>query len=178
MPSTPPCLPLSRGGLEQTPKAGKIEEIYQKYINIINANFGERILCLQTDKSFASAVEKVGQAKWEIVNNLIKKNQVIIDGVVPERVLKLTKGLHKSWQASIAGRTTAIHVVPDNVLDFNTEIFIGKNSCLITNWEDVECVEITNKEHLKMLRLFLLSLRSFGKIVNVNSLIRENLFVV
>jgi sugar-specific transcriptional regulator TrmB len=151
----------------------KLDEMYENYVKFVNENFGARVLALQTTKSFNTALEKMGETKWKIVNNLIKKNEIVIDAIVPENVVADSKKGSLEWKETIIGRKTSVKTVPDFTMDFNAEIFLGNKWGMMTNWETETQIIITDKNILEMLKMFIFSLRGFGKSVDVHSLLKE-----
>jgi hypothetical protein len=129
-------------------------------------------LSVQTTSSAATALKKLGESKWEVVNNLIKKNEIVIDAIVPEKIIDLSKKGSKQWRDSIVGRKTSVKTVPEFTMNFNSEILLGKKWGLITNWQSETQIEIHDADILEMLKMFITALRGFGKSIDVNSILK------
>jgi hypothetical protein len=152
----------------------KLEEMYENYKRFVNENFGVRVLGLQTTKSFNTAINKIGEEKWAVVNEMIKKNEIIMDVIVPENVIADSKKGDKKWRESIIGRKTSVKIVPEFTMNFNSEILLGKKWGLVTNWESETQIEIHDSNILEMQKMFITALRGFGKNVDVNTILKKN----
>ncbi len=162
------------GNISNNLQTNKLEDIYKNYIKLVNENFGERVLAIQTTKSFNTALKKIGEEKWEVVNNLIKKNEIIIDVIVNENVLYNSKKGSKRWKESIVDRKTSVKIVPEFTMNFNAEILLGKTWGMMINWETETQIEIYDKNILEMLKMFIVSFRGFGKSTDIHSILKES----
>lgn len=129
------------------------EEIIPAYKRIAFENKNERICAIQHHRSWNELIEKISPEQLIDFNEAIKKNNLILDGMLNKSAYQSYKNEIKSDPKkneevvkSLEGRMADYTVFDDNFFNYNAEIWIFKTTTLIINWYDEVAIEITNSD--------------------------------
>ncbi|MBP9701953.1 MAG: hypothetical protein KBD47_03185 [Candidatus Pacebacteria bacterium] len=129
-----------------------IKEIIPAHERIASLNVDQRIYAIQPNKSWINLHKKLSAAELIRFNESIKKNRIILEGILQENAYKLYgiffKKDPKALRAiveSFTGRMADYGTVPERFFDYHAEIWIFKSTVMIINWEEEVAIEIINQ---------------------------------
>lgn len=158
------------------------KEIIPAYKRIAFENKNERIRAIQHHRSWRELVEKITPKQLVDFNEAIKTNKLIIDGMLNVSAYKAYKEeikgdskKHKAAVKSLEGRMADYTVFPDNMFNFDTEIWIFKDTTLVINWKEEVAVEITNVNMTGFLRDMFEYVKAGNRKLNHQKALEESL---
>jgi DNA-binding transcriptional ArsR family regulator len=156
------------------------DEIVPAYEKIALENKNERIKAIQHHRSWKGLVNKLQQDQLVKFNKAIIDNHLIVDGILNEGAykeygeeIKNDPTLHESLVKSLEGRMADYTVFADKFFDYDTEIWLFKNSTLIINWVEEIAIEIKNINITGFLKDMFEFVKSGNKKIDHNKLIKE-----
>lgn len=160
-----------------------INELIPAYERIASLNKNERVLAIQSNKSWKHLHEKISSAKLMHFNSLVKENKLIVDGILHEDAYKLYKSFLENnptykkemMVESFSNRSADYTSVSPKLFDYNAEIWIFQRSCLIINWKEEVAVEIINNDIIGFMKDMFICVKQIGKKVDHNHAMREML---
>ena len=140
-----------------------VKSIYKIWDEISNLPKHTRIYGIQPDASFGLAI-KSGLADMSLnklveINNRIKENKIIVEGVVHEKSVESLAGIIqektnvkgvKDFFESFQGRLTNTVKLPDGFLDVSSEIYMAGSVLYIVSWKDLYAVSIKDYELVRL----------------------------
>ncbi len=155
-------------------------EIVPAYARIASENKNERIRAIQHYRSFMEIVEKASSTLIGKFNEAIKSNQIILDGLINESAYRKyaedIKRDPKKFEGaieSLEGRMADYHVFPDNVFNYDAEIWLFKTTTLIINWKEEVAIEITNSNMTGFLKDMFSFVKAGGRKIDHNKAMRD-----
>lgn len=107
------------------------------------------------------------------INRLIKKNKIIVEGIVPigwfERQLKL---FGTKWAEDFAGRAAITHEMSEDYFKHGGQIFMFKNALYLIAMNEEVVIEVRNSEIQKMILSLFQFLQDNSRKIDVNSILR------
>lgn len=156
------------------------KEIIPAYRRIATENKNERIRAIQHHRSWNQLIEKITPEQLVEFNEVIKKNNIIIDGMLNKSAyntyreeIKSNPKKHTEAVESLEGRMADYTVFPDEFFDYDAEIWIFKTTTLIINWHEEVAIEITNVNITGFLRDMFEFVKAGGSKLDHNKAIRE-----
>ena len=135
------------------------KEIIPAYARIASENKNERIKAIQHHKSYNELLDKITSKQLIAFNNSIKKNKLIIDGILNESAYRdysnEVKSNPKKYLAevkSLEGRMADYTFFADSVFKHFAELWLFKDTSLLINWHDEVAIEITNRSMTAFLK--------------------------
>jgi len=133
-------------------------EILPAYQKIASKNKNTRIKAIQHHRSWFELTQKITQEQLVQFNNAIIKNKIILDAMLNEsaylfykKEIILNPKKHKEGIESLKDRIADYSDFPDEFFNYDSEIWIFKNTTLIINWKEDVAIEITNQNITKFL---------------------------
>lgn len=155
------------------------KEIIPAYQRIASINKGERIKAIQHHKSWMELLEKVSKDQLVDFNRSIIKNHLILDGMLNESAydsylqeIKKDPRKHKDTVESLSGRMADYTVFPNNMFNYNCELWLFKSTTLLINWHEEVAIEITNQSMTSFLRDMFEFVKEGGKKIDHNKVIK------
>ena len=156
------------------------KEIIPAYQRIASVSKNERVFAIQHHRSYKEIVEKASSKLLAEFNETIKKNDIILDGILNESAyrtyLEEMKNNPKKYKGSIEsleGRASDYHVFPDSFFNYDAEIWIFKNTTIIINWFEEVAIEITNQNMTGFLKDMFSFVKEGSRKIDHNQAIRE-----
>lgn len=144
-----------------------------KRLTTADESRGKRIRIMQPVQSAYQSVTKTAVEEHCDINKTISKNDVIIDGVLPESYYKtLKQDLGKEWLASFEGRSTQTAFLPEEFMVFESELIIFDGTVYFINWFDETALEIHDPRMVPMVLQMFSFMQKAGKKVDLNEHIR------
>jgi sugar-specific transcriptional regulator TrmB len=126
-------------------------EIIPAYKRIASENKNGRIRAIQHHRSWNGLIEKISPEQLVEFNESIKRNHIILDGMLNRSAykaygaeIKNDPEKHTDAIKSLEGRMADYTVFSDEFFNYDTEIWIFKTTTLIINWKEEVAIEITN----------------------------------
>ena len=155
------------------------KEIIPAYQRIASINKGERIKAIQHHKSWMELTEKVSKDQLVDFNRSIIKNHLILDGMLNESAydsyieeIKKDPRKHKDTVESLSGRMADYTVFPNSMFNYNCELWLFKSTTLLINWHEEVAIEITNQSMTPFLRDMFEFVKSGGKKIDHNKVMK------
>ena len=137
--------------------------------NLNNSLKGKRCGSFQSDRTKAGWLRVIGEKKIIKFNELVKKNNIIEERVLPERYFKNIKAaLGKKWLESYLGQTTMTVKLPDRYFDSDSEMWVYEDKVLLLNMEGELAVEIRHPSMAELLRSVFRFMQDNGRKVRVD----------
>ncbi len=156
------------------------KEIIPAYERIAAENKNERIRAIQHHRSWNELIEKISPKQLVEFNEAIKKNNIIVDGMLNKSAytdyreeIKANPKKHADAVQSLEGRMADYTIFPDKFFNHDAEIWIFKTTTLIINWHDEVAIEITNADMTGFLKDMFEFVKAGGSKLDHNKAIRE-----
>jgi len=155
-------------------------EIVPAFIRIALEIKNERVKAIQHHKSFTDLLSVASKEQIETFNEAIKKNKIIVDGMLNESAYKNYYQKIKNNPEdfflqikTLEGRMADYSVFPDDKFDFHSEIWIFKTTTLIINWKEKVGIEVTNANITNLLREMFEYVKESSRKIDHNKMMRE-----
>lgn len=168
---TATALPTSRYSLSTIQGS---ERILRAYRTLLLKHARKRVSVIQSPRSAHFLFDKKLLNLVSEINAEVKKNKVIMDVVTSRGLVDLSARQSKQWKDSMIGRTTGVTLLPDEHLDFKTELWIFDSSVLITNWERESCVVIKDAAVATMFQTLHTALKELGSLFDTAEFLRKS----
>ena len=142
------------------------DNVFKLYNELITADphKKKRIQTIQPTASIREGLRKARAKKFVELNTKIIENQLITEGVLPERYYReLGKEFGEKWLTSLMGRAASIHVLPEDHFPFQTEAHSVEGAFYIIDWYDETMLEIRYPALESMFTCFMNNLIFSGK---------------
>jgi hypothetical protein len=143
---------------------------------------GQRVLGIQPNRSAASVLEVFPFERLVRLNQRIKDNEVIVEALLQEDFISFyidlvnRKGLPvEKILKAFGGRAADTTYVPQQFINFDSEIVILPSSAYILHWSKGVAIEVRNQETLGLLRDLFALAKSVGHKADQNQMVREYL---
>jgi len=143
---------------------------------------GQRLMGIQSNRSADAVLNAYPFEKLLEVNKNIKKNGVIIEGLLQEGFVDFYKSTLKKRGLSVkkafesfGGRAADTTYVPKEFLNSDSEIMILPKAACIFNWTRLVAIEIRNKETVGLFRDLFALAKYFGRKVDQNKMVLEQM---
>jgi len=153
-----------------------VDNILKLYQWFFLNHFGQRVRGIQPNPSSKTILEKLNPQKVAQINASVKQNRLIIEAILPESVKEIYRAMaakDPSLLSTVAGRTTAVHLVPDPLLQFNADMILGPRIAIFANWAEEVAVLIRNPEFIKLLSNLYDLLAQTGKSFDQNAFVAK-----
>lgn len=108
------------------------------------------------------------------LNRLIKKNMIIIEGIIPAGWFERQIGLFgKKWAEEFVGRAAITHEIDGRYFKHGGQIFMFQNSLYLMAMNEEIVIEVRNSEIQKMILSLMLFIQENSKKIDVNSIVRN-----
>jgi DNA-binding GntR family transcriptional regulator len=158
------------------------KEIIPAYKRIAFENKNERIRAIQHHRSWLELIEKISPKQLVSFNEAIKKNHIILDGMLNESAykayqeeMKADAEKHAEAVKSLEGRMADYTVFPDEFFNYDAEIWIFRNTTLLINWREGFAIEITNDNMTGLMRDMYEFVKAGNKKLDHAKALRESL---
>ncbi len=155
-------------------------EIIPAYKRIAAENANERIRAIQHHRSWNNLIEKISPKQLTEFNETIKKNHIILDGMLNRSAydsykeeIRENPEKHAEAVKSLEGRMADYTVFSDEFFNYDAEIWIFKTTTLIINWKEEVAIEITNENMTGFLKDMFEFVKEGGYKLDHNKAIRE-----
>ena len=150
-----------------------VDNILKLYQWFFLNHFGARVRGVQPNLSSKTILEKLGPQKVAQINDSVKQNRLIVEAILPQSVTEMYRSMDAELLAGVAGRTTAVYLVPDSLLQFNSDMILGPKIAIFANWQEEVAILIRNPEFLKVLSTLYDLLAQTGKSFDQNAFVAE-----
>ena len=159
------------------------KEIIPAYNRIASENKDERIYAIQHHRSWNELIEKISPKQLVEFNEAIKRNHLIIDGILNKSAYEAYKKeirdnpeKNEAVVKSLEGRMADYTYFSDEFFNYDAEIWIFKTTTLIINWHEGVAIEITNANMTGFIRDMFAFVKAGADKLDHNQAIR-NLFL-
>jgi len=151
--------------------AGAIHKLLN---NLFKENKGERLYGIQGDVVAIGWDKIFGVEGTNEINRMIKKNGIIVEGILPygwfERQTKL---LGKKWAEDFEGRASATHEINEEYFQHGGQIWIFKNSLYLMAMNEEIIIEVRNSEIQKLILSMFRFIQDNSRKFDVNARLRK-----
>lgn len=145
------------------------EEVIAAYKRIAYGNKNTRIRAIQHHRSWLELMDKITPRQLVAFNDTIRKNDLIIDGMLNasaykayQAEIKADAAKHQEAVKSLEGRMADYTIFRDDAFNYDTEVWIYKDTTVLINWKEDVAVEFTNASMTGFMR----DLFAFAKAAN------------
>jgi sugar-specific transcriptional regulator TrmB len=165
----------AKGGAAVKRKKGRFaihvgkEEVIAAYKRIAYGNKNTRIRAIQHHRPWLELMDKITPRQLVAFNDTIKKNDLIIDGMLNASAYKAYQeeirqdaSKHLPVAKSLEGRMADYTVFRDDIFNYDTEVWLYKDTTVLINWKEEVAIEFTNASMTGFMR----DLFAFAKAAN------------
>ncbi|MDB5258874.1 MAG: hypothetical protein JWO73_82 [Candidatus Taylorbacteria bacterium] len=156
------------------------KEIIPAYSRIAAENKNERIRAIQHHRAWNRLVDTISPKQLIEFNEAVKKNHLIIDGMLNsgaydayKKEIQEDPKKHAEAVRSLEGRMADYTVFSDKFFNYDVEIWIFKTTTLIINWKEEVAIEIINASMTGFIRDMFEFVKAGGEKLDHNKAIRE-----
>lgn len=152
-----------------------LDSLLKVYLWFFLNHHGQRLRGIQSNLSSETIVKKLGAEKTAQINDVVKTSRIIVEAILPESVVNLYRNIATKdlgLLKTVEGRTTAVHLVPDALLQFNADLLLGRDTAIFANWDEEVLVLIRNPEFTKMISNLYDLMAQMGKSFDQNAFVR------
>jgi DNA-binding transcriptional ArsR family regulator len=156
------------------------EALFNVWKELTETNPGKRIRAIQPTKSLLSAIKSYSPGEFVPINEMIKKNKIIMESLVREDVfpayINFYKGMpniQKEILESFIGRSTDTVFTSNEYLNNNSDLLITHDAAVLMNWQYQVAIKIENKEMVSLLNELFQLARGYGKKIDQNEYLRR-----
>lgn len=129
---------------------------------------GDRCGSFQSDMTKDGWIRTVGEKKIIELNNLVKKNKIIEERILPERYFgEIRRSLGQEWLESYLGQTTVTVQLPNEYFGSSAEMWVYEDKVLLIHMDGELIVEVRHKAIADMLRSIFRFMQDKGRKVMV-----------
>lgn len=108
------------------------------------------------------------------MNINIKKNHILVRAIMEKDwAIEMAKRWGSEWARNFEGRTTSVHELDPNYVNYSTEIWLFKNSVYLLAPKEEIVVEIKNSEMVVMMKALLSFIQDNTRAIDINKTLRE-----
>ncbi len=148
-------------------------------IEFLSSHNDERVYAIQPDKSWLTLHSKVEDDHVIQVNDIIKNNHLIIEGIIEEGSYARFKNANKnkkkfaSLAKSFENRMADYAYAPKGYLTDQVEMWLIKNTVIFLNWQEEVAIKISDAHVAHFLKDMFLITKEQGKRIDHNQSIRK-----
>jgi len=148
------------------------EGLKKAYETILNLKRFDRVYTIEGNKSVSAKFKQLDSysVDWQ---EAFKKKGIILEGIISEQSLNIVKKAPQEVLQSHIDRKVIITVLPSEVMDFDADIMIFKNTAVITVVERNLSFIIHNREIANTLKHLFVALQSVGRRVDMNAYLKN-----
>jgi len=157
-----------------------LEEVIPAYERIATKSKDIRIRAIQHHRSWNELLKKISPVQLKKFNDAVKKNHLIIDGVLNESAYKAYEDeimsdpvQNKAAIESLSDRMADYTVFPDKFFNYDTEIWIYRNTTLAISWRQETATEIRNADMTGFFRDMFDLMKMVGRKIDHNKLMKD-----
>ncbi|MDO8575464.1 MAG: hypothetical protein Q7R78_02060 [bacterium] len=145
-----------------------MQEIVKEFMKILHLSSGERVYSIQGAGISHTVLEKIDTKFLSFFHHAIKKQKIIIEGVISQSVFKIFNKMTLSQISSHLDRLTIVYILPDELIDFPLDIFIFRDHVLLVDYETERLVHIEDRSLIMTYKALLNIAEMFGKKIDLN----------
>lgn len=157
-----------------------LNEILPAHERIVSLNSKERVFAIQPNKSWMNLHKKLSPTQLISFNNAIRENKIILEAIIQENAYKLYKIFFKKDPDMLRGiaesftdRMADYTLIPEEFLDYHTELWLFKTTVLFINWEEEVAIEIQNPDIMYFVKDMFEIIKGAGVKIDHNRVMRE-----
>jgi len=161
----------------KTNKSLSIIEVWRDITKLKN----QRIYAIQSTASMKEAVQRFNSGEFIPINELIKKNNIIIESILNRNHLSEYVSMYnhdsemkKKILDSFENRMTDVTFVDNQYLHTKTDLVITHNRAYLMQWKKDVCIEIEEREIVDFLKQLFELVQGYGKKINFNQYVKES----
>jgi Icc-related predicted phosphoesterase len=152
-----------------------VESIEEVTRTISSLSRGERVYVVQGNVSAEKALKKLSREYLHAFHSQLKERQVIIEGVVGQRALKLFREMSADNLRSHKNRLVIAHVVPDRYVDFDCDLYVVRNTVFISHYRDLRTRIITDPAFASAIQLLITYILDNAERIDLNEFIEKEI---
>lgn len=134
---------------------------------------GERIYGLQGTEVAESYEQIFGKGGLDALNDLIKKNRIILDSVLPNDYFsKMFARWGTQWAAHFEGRSTAVRTIEPHYFDHAVDMLVFKSTAVFIIHKEELALEIKSPELVRLMSSLLSFMKDHAQMLDANAALR------
>lgn len=148
------------------------EGLKKAYQNILNLRRFDRVYTIEGNRSVVAKLKNLNSFSidWQ---EAFKKKGIILEGIIGEKSLELIKQASPKIMQSHIDRKVITSVLPSEIMDFDADIIMFKNTAVITVVERNLSFIVHNREITDTLKHLFLALQGIGRRVDMNAYLKN-----
>lgn len=150
------------------------EAIHKLLFSIIKNNKDRRLYGIQGDTVSVGWDKVFGIEKTNELNRLIKKNNLIIEAILPQGWFeRQTKTLGKKWAQDFEGRMSVTHSIKAEYFEHGGQLWVFKNSLYLIAMNEEIVIEVQNSEIQKLILSMFNFIQDNSHKSDINAILRN-----
>lgn len=156
-----------------------IDTIYRIQAEMLSTVRNERVRAIQPNKSWTGLHAKVAPERVIHINNIIRNNNLIMDGIIERNAYTLFKQNNLNnpkWNRlakSFGDRMADYIYAPHNYLTDQVEMWLVRNTILFIDWREEIAIKITDKHMSHFMQDMFTIVKETGARIDHNQAIRR-----
>ncbi|MES2953304.1 MAG: helix-turn-helix domain-containing protein [Patescibacteria group bacterium] len=141
--------------------------------SLLSSHKDERIFGLQSTEVGDSYERIFGKGGIDTLNDLIKKNRIILDSVLPNDYFsKMFARFGAEWASHFEGRSTSVRVIDAEYLNHAVDMLVFKSTAVFIIHHEELALEIKSPELVRLISSLLAFLKDHAKTTDANATLR------
>jgi sugar-specific transcriptional regulator TrmB len=150
-----------------------VRGLQRVYDMILDLSKGERVYGFEGGRSTEHKTKKLPKEYSLDWQRKVKQNGIILEVAVSEKLLDLVQVPNTDVQEAVFGRATITYVLPEEVMNFNSDILVFRNNVAIITPNNLTAVIINDFAASIAFKQLIKTACMMGRKVDLNALIRE-----
>lgn len=147
-----------------------MQQVFNKMLELKR---GDRVYSFEGSRSTAAKLKVFKDSyaiRWQ---STFKKKGIILEGMVSERLLDIISSTSTPMIRSLIGRAVIVMVLPPGLMDFDSDIYVFRDTVLIITPEEKTSLVIEDRKTARAFKQLLTIALTAGRRVDLNAFARE-----
>lgn len=150
------------------------EAIHKLLQHVFKEHKNEKMYGLQGNTSTSAWEAVLPIPILNEINDSIKKNHILMHAVLEKGwAIETAKKFGIEWARNFEGRTTSVHELSPEYMNYPTEIWLFKNSVYMFAPKEEIVVEIKNSDMVHMIKALFNFIQDHTRSIDINHVLRE-----
>lgn len=145
-----------------------VKDIMKEFMKILELASGERLYSIQGAGISPIILEKIDSKFISFFHHAIKKQKIIIEGVISQSIFKIFDKMTAGQIYSHLDRLTIVYVLPDELINFPLDVFIFRDHVLLVDYETERLVHIEDSALVMTYKALFNIAETYGKKIDLN----------
>lgn len=149
------------------------EQVIAAYEKILEVGKTERVIVIQGSIAPSAALLNLPTEFIERIHSTQKQKRIILEGVTSNKGLSVFKNMSLRELKSHHGRLTVVHIIPDEYLNFDAEIFLFHHKAIIIQPSSSRALIIDDENTTQALNMLFNFIKEHAEKIDLNAYIKS-----